>query len=468
MRLVTDLRPHQVKPVERMLPTRVGGLFMDMGTGKTRTALEVIARRQRRIDRVVWFCPVSLKETIEGEVSKHCADVTVAVFNDKTTVRRLPDAFFVVVGLESMSLSRRVILAVNALVTDRTFVVVDESDKIKGFFAQRTKWLIEIGKRARFRMVLTGTPLSQGVTDLFAQMYFLSPKILGYTSWYAFERNHIEYSDRFPGMIRRVHNVEYLAAKVAPYVYQVTKEECLDLPEKLYETRYFGMTGDQQDAYQRAKWDTLFNILSYDNFDQLAIFRLFTALQAVASGYYTSNKDVWFTELLHHRRTSTLLSILEDIPAGEKVIIWGKFQKDMADIVRVLVENYGPEAVAQYHGRFNERRRNQELARFRRDARFLVGTPTAGGRGLTVVEAAYCVFYNNSFKYSERLQAEDRVHRIGQTRAVTYFDIVMRDSIDKKIMEALWAKGNVLSSFREEVSKVRHSKKSLKRLIMSL
>lgn len=470
MRLVTSLYPHQSPPVEKLMRARVAGLFMDMGTGKTRTGLEMIARRQERIDRVVWFCPVSLKETILGEVAKHCADVTAEAFTDKTSMRNLPGSFIVVVGLESMSQSRRVVLAVNALVTARTFLVVDESDKIKGFFANRTQWVIRIGQRARYRLILTGTPMSQGIQDLFAQMYFLSPEILGYRSFYSFSRNHLEYSEKFPGMVVRAHNIPYLAAKIAPYVYQIKSEECLDLPEKLHEERYFDMTGEQEDAYKRAKWDALDHIETYDDFDRMAIFKLFTALQAVSSGYYTRKKtDFWATELLFHRRVDVLCSILEDyIPTGEKVIIWAKFQRDMAEISNRLIRKYGHGRVAQYHGRFNERQRGRELERFRAEADWLVATASTGGRGLTVVEAAHSVFYNNSFKYAERLQAEKRVHRIGQTRPVTYWDIILRAGIDERIMSAIWAKGNALADFQDEITKVRGSKKKMKALVLGL
>lgn len=470
MRMLTALQPHQVPPVEKLMPSRVAGLFMDMGTGKTRTGLEMIARRQRRVDRVIWFCPVSLKETILGEVEKHCADVTAEAFTGKTSMRNLPQSFIVVVGLESVSQSRRVVLAVNALVTARTFLVVDESDKIKGYFANRTQWLCRIGRRARYRLILTGTPMSQGIQDLFAQMYFLSPDILGYHSFYSFSRNHLEYSERYPGKIVQAHNIPYLAAKIAPYIYQVQSEECLDLPKKLYEERYFHMTLEQEEAYQRAKWDAFDHIERYDDFDRLAVFRLFTALQAVASGYYTTRKsDSWVTELLFHRRVDVLASILEDkIPAGEKVIIWGKFRRDMAEIVARLREDYGSEAVAQYHGGLNEHRRNAELERFRGEARFLAATPSTGGRGLTVVESAHSIFYTNSFKYAERLQAEKRVHRIGQTRPVTYWDIILRAGIDSRIMSAIWRKGNVLREFQEEIDKVRGSKKKMKALVMAL
>src|SRR5690606_17383086 len=168
------------------------------------------------------------------------------------------DAFWYIVGIESMSDSARVILTVNQLVTERTFCIVDESTYIKGHSAWRTQRITVIGQRSRYRLILTGTPITQGVQDLYSQMRFLSPKILGYNSFYSFARNHLEYSDRYPGLIVRAHNTEYLAAKIRPYVYQITKDDAgLELPEKLHETYSTYLTVEQKEAYQAAKHELL-------------------------------------------------------------------------------------------------------------------------------------------------------------------------------------------------------------------
>ena len=210
MNLKTNLLPHQVNAINKVLPTRIGALFMDMGTGKSRSAIELAYRRAERIDKVIWFCPVSLKETVRQEILKHtgCTPADICVFNGKTAEHNLPKTLWYVVGIESMSSSTRVVLAVRKLITTRTMAILDESSYIKGHNSMRTLRITELCKPARYRLILTGTPLSQGVVDLFAQMRFLSPKILGYESFYSFAANHLEYSEKFPGMIVRAHNTE--------------------------------------------------------------------------------------------------------------------------------------------------------------------------------------------------------------------------------------------------------------------
>lgn len=461
MNCVTTLFSHQQAAVDKLLPSRVGALLMEQGTGKTLAAIELVCRRQARIRRVVWVCPVSLKPTIRHEILKHtdCTAADVYTFDDKTTARSLPCAAWYIVGLESISGSDRVTLALAGLIDEDTFVIVDESSYIKTHNAKRTRRLTALAERARYRLILTGTPLSQGVVDLYAQMRFLSDKILGYRSFYSFAANHLEYSRDHPGLIVRSHNVGYLAAKIQPYVYQVTKAECLDLPLKLYDERYFHLTDVQWDAYLQAKVEILESI-SLDDWNSHVIFRLFTALQQIVCGFWRrrGSKGALRQRELRHRRLETLLNVLAAVPPYEKVIIWAKFHHSIDQITARLSADYGLAAVAQFHGGLSEHERHTQVERWRASGRYLVATQATGGHGLTLNEAATHVFYANGFKYAERVQAEDRSHRIGQTRPVTYIDLVSDGGIDRRIQEALAKKQNVVDAFKRQVEAVKQQK----------
>lgn len=472
MNCLTTLYDYQRRAVDKLIRSRVCALFMEMGTGKTRTAIEFVALRRQRIDRVVWFCPVSLKETIAHEILAH-TDTTgreIYIFDDKTGRCRLPKAFWYIVGIESMSSSNRVVLAANKLITTNTFVIVDESEYIKGHRAARTRRITTLSERARYRMILTGTPLSQGVVDLFTQMRFLSPKILGYNSFYMFAREHLVYSDKFPGKIVKSLRTDYLAARIAPYVYQVTKDECLDLPPKLYKPIYFRMSPAQRAAYEQAKEEILYDLYD-DDISLHTIFRLFTALQQIVSGYWNrrlgrGKKSRREHIDLENSRLGALRSAVRSIPPGEKVIVWCKYQYSVHAVVGVLAE-IAP--VAEFHGRLGEKERNREIERFRGEARFLVATQAAGGHGLTLNEARYVIFYENGFKYSERIQSEDRCHRIGQTAPVTYIDLVCLDSIDQRIQSALAKKGDTVRDFKRQVDRVKDkSKKDAWKILKAL
>ena len=187
---------------------------MEMGTGKTLTLIELVRQRSRKIDRVVYFCPVNLKETVCHELHKHIEWPSVHVFNSKTRQGRIPEAFWYVVGIESMSQSDRTALAVNELITDHTFVALDESDTCKSHKALRTMRITAMSQRAKYRMILTGTAVGEGIEDLYSQMYFLSPEILGYKSFYSFANNHLEYSEKFPGLVVSHLNTDWIAKKI--------------------------------------------------------------------------------------------------------------------------------------------------------------------------------------------------------------------------------------------------------------
>lgn len=469
----TTLYDHQRRAVEKLRRSRVGGLFMEMGTGKTRAAIDLVWLRRERIDCVVWFCPVSLKETIRYEIERHTHGAAVHVFDDRTRMGNIPPALWYIVGIESMSSSNRVTLAVNDLITEQSFVIVDESSYIKGHDSRRTQRITLLAERARYRLILTGTPISQGVVDLFAQMKFLSPKILGYRSFYSFAANHLQYSDTHPGQIIRSLRTDELARKIGPYVYQVTKAECLDLPGKLYERRYYGMTRAQQDWYCRAKDEILACLDDPDPYDEYVIFRLFGALQEIVCGFWNrrDRKTNWEEQIeIPHVRTEMLLAVLRDVPAGEKVIIWSKYHYSLRQIVDELRRVYGEAATAEFHGHLSEKARHEEIGRWRADTacRFLVATQAAGGHGLTLNEAHYVVFFSNEFKYATRIQAEDRCHRIGQAQPVTYIDIICRDTIDERIRDALTRKASAANEFRREVTAVKDDRDLLRQLVRQL
>ena len=459
---------HQRDALSKQAHTRIGALFMEMGTGKSLTTIALAHYRADRIRRVIWFEPVSVKRTIEQQIIRHtdCSMKDIYRFDDKTTAPTVPqDRQWYLIGIESMSASARLKFAAAAVITVDSMVVVDESTYIKGYRAARTDWITAIAQKARYRLILTGTPLTQGVVDLFSQMRFLSPKILGYNSFYSFARNHLEYSDKFPGKIVRAHNTEYLAAKIQPYVYQIQKADCLDLPKKLYTTFHILMSVEQQIAYDDAKEKT-FDRLERDEFDSYAIFQLFTELQKIVSGYTTDEEGGIIP--IPHGRINALMNVIYEIPADHKVTIWAKFQYDIDSIVAALTAEYGPDCCARYSGQLTEKQRAVQIERFEQDARFIVLTPSCGGHGLNqLVISDYVIFYNNGFKYSERLQAEDRNHRPGQMRTVTYIDIHCNQSIDDRIEISLLNKGNVLAEFKDEVEKIK-DKGKLKKLIQSL
>jgi SNF2 family DNA or RNA helicase len=461
----TNLLPHQQHAIDKVIVSRVNGLFMEMGTGKTRTAIELAHRRQGKYDKVVWLSPVSIKENTKREWLKHTnvSEKDICVWGAKKPTK----AFVHIVGLESISSSANVIQWLQEFITTNTFVILDESSYIKGHFALRTARATALCKKAKYRTILTGTPISQGVEALYTQMYFLSPKILGYNSWYTFSRNHLVYSDKHKGLVVGSHRTDYLAAKIAPYIYQVTKQECLALPKKTYKRHEFVLTNEQQQAYDAAK-DVAFDYI--DNATDFAdspiwLFRLFGWLQQITCGFW--NHPDKHQRTYEHYRIDVLRSCL---PKNDKCIVWVKYLYSVDEISAAL----GDTAIA-LTGKQGAQERTQTLETWKtsRSQNYLIVTPGVGGHGLTLNEAHHAVFYTNDFKYSNRTQAEDRCHRIGQMHDVHYVDLYARRSIDERILDALDKKQNLADTFKRHVDAVREmgrkeARQAMKQLVSEL
>lgn len=469
-KITTNLMQHQRDAVEKLNSVKVAALFMDMGTGKTLTAFEWLRRKSRKISKVLYFCPVSVKKTIANQIEQH-TDATYYVFDDKTKQEKIPQADFYIIGIESMSDSDRMKLCANSLVDDNAAITVDESTYIKNHYAKRTEWITRIGKAAKYRMIMTGTPMSNGFKDIFSQMYFLSPLILGYNSFFSFAANHLEYSKKFPGVVKRAHSTELLAKKMQPYVYQVKKSECLDLPEKSYSSRYYSLTPLQAQVYQARKDEFFYLIEKYEEVSSNAIFNLFTDLQKICSGYWhDENKERIEAK---HWRIDVLKEIIAEIPENEKVVIWAKYMHDIDGILAALRAEYGNDCASEYTGRKNEKERAIEADLFAKHRRFFVGTQATGGHGLNeLVCSGYAIFYNNNFKFGERLQAEDRQHRLGMGNSVHYINIIASNTIDERIEKSLDKKEGILLSFQREIQEIRKLKsgsdKKLKEVLKKL
>ncbi len=244
MILKTNLLPHQIPAVEKLQQIKIGALYMEMGTGKTRTALELIYRRLvvGKVNKVLWLCPCSVKTTIRKELQKH-------IDGDFS--------YFRIEGIESLSSSIKLNCELLEYVkNNKVFLIVDESNLVKNHRAKRTINIERLAEHCQYKLILNGTPVSRCEKDLFSQWYILDWRILGYKSFWSFAANHLEYDERVPGKINRCLNTDYLVRKISPYTYQRKKSECLQLPEKTYSKKYFILTDEQYWHYKKVGYAT--------------------------------------------------------------------------------------------------------------------------------------------------------------------------------------------------------------------
>jgi len=436
----TALLPHQEAAYEKLRRLRVGALFMAMGTGKTRTTLELIKYRLNRntIKHVLWLCPCSVRQNLKDDIIKH-ADGAMA--------------YIAIHGIESLSGSVRLYEALERYVTaSETMIVVDESNLVKNFKAKRTKRIIELAKHCRYRLILNGTPVTRNASDLFAQWYILDWRILGYRSFYGFAENHLEY-DKY-GNVRRCLNTDYLAEKIAPYCYQVSKEECLTLPEKQYQ-RYGCYLADKQEEHYEKVVDYMLDRI--DNLRPETIYRLFSAAQAVISGQWVSERKghmhtkPMFSNPLENPRIQKLLEIIEGIE-NEKAIIFCRYTHEIKTILKIL-----PNSVP-FYGEISNKERLKSLERFTGNAQYLVANKMCAGYGLNLQHCRNIVFYSNDWNWGTRAQAEDRVHRLGQMDNVRIYDLYAYGTLDMKIMRCLDKKERLNNEIKHEIKNANNIK----------
>lgn len=442
MNLITKLLPHQEEAYQKLKSLKVGALLMEQGTGKTRTALELARKRldAGRADVVLWLCPCSVKKNLKEDLFFHCGG-----YPEEIIIR----------GIESLSSSDRLYLQLMRLAeTHKVFLVVDETTLTKNPRAIRTERITVLSEKCPYKLILNGTPISRNEADLFAQFYILDWRILGYKSYYSFAANHLEYKTiRLPNgaeivdksRIERVLNVSYLTEKIAPYSYQVKKSECLTLPKKIYFSETTYMTDIQEQEYADVEMRYLEAI---DEIRAETIYKLFAACQHVASGRHVlSGPDErmrtapMFDDPMDNPRIRVLIDIINGLE-GEKAIIFCKYQHEVDDIVKLI-----PHSV-EFTGRISQKKRQENRELFRTTEQFLVANKTCGAFGLNLQFCHNVIFYNNDFNLATRLQAEDRVHRLGQDSAVRIWDVECIGSIDTFILECLKKKENMAEAFK--------------------
>ena len=249
-------------------------------------------------------------------------------------------------------------------------------------------------------------------------------------------------SGRSIQLVSGFKNLAELSDKLQPFSYRVLKEDCLDLPAKIYMKRNIELTSEQNKIYQQMKKEALATLNGKTITTMTALTQLMR-LQQITCGHFVADDGT--TQSIKSNRLNELMDILEEVEG--KAIIWAHWQKDIKNIVAEIRRVYGPGSVVDYYGLTPQEQRQENKDAFQNDSkvRFFVGTPQTGGYGLTLTAANTVIYYSNGYDLEKRLQSEDRAHRIGQKKSVTYIDILCEETVDSKIVKSLRKKINIAS-----------------------
>ena len=454
---------HQLTALEKSWNKETYAYFMEMGTGKTKVLIDNMSMLydKGKIDGALIIAPKGVVKTwyeqeIPTHLPKHIESVSVLwqpniTKQQETKLNNLFDLgvhlHIFIMNVEALSTDKGVKFASKFLNSHRTLMAIDESTTIKTPTAKRTKNIIGLGKIAKYRRIMTGSPVTKNPLDLYTQCEFLDPYLLDFASYYAFRNRYAEMTTmnvrgRSIQVVKEFRHLDELADSLKSFSYRVLKKDCLDLPPKNWTKRYISLTKEQEKIYEQMKKHAL-AMLNGKVTTTVTVLTQLMRLQQITCGHFVADDGT--TQEVKNNRITELMDVLNETEG--KAIIWGHWQRDIQNIVNEIEKAHGPGSVVSYYGLTPQDKRQDNIRKFQSDpkCRFLVGTPSTGGYGITLTAANTVIYYSNGYDLEKRLQSEDRAHRIGQKKNVTYVDIIAEKTVDEKIVKSLRNKINIAS-----------------------
>jgi SNF2 family DNA or RNA helicase len=460
---------HQLSALEKSWNKKEYAYFMEMGTGKSKVLVDnmAILYDKGKINGALIIAPKGVyRNWYSQEIPIHLAShidhktvlwtATTSKAKDKEYQQLFKsdyDLHILIMNVEAFSTKKGLEFAAKFMSCHKTLMAVDESTTIKTPTAKRTKSICTLGKHAKYRRILTGSPVTKSPLDLYTQCGFLDEELLGFGSFYSFRNRYAIMVDRnFGG--RRVQiptgyqRLDELSEILKKFSDRVLKEDCLDLPPKTYIERQVELTDEQMKAYSTMKSAAL-ALLKGKMATAPHVLTQMMRLHQITCGHLKNDDGT--TTKIKNNRMKELLSLLEEVEG--KVIIWANYIYDIENLVETISEVYGNDSVVQYYGAVNTKDRSEAILKFQdpdSKVKFFIGNPQTAGYGITLTAANNVIYYSNGYDLEKRLQSEDRAHRIGQTKSVTYIDLIAPKTVDEKIVKALRKKMDIANTIMDE------------------
>ena len=459
---------HQLKALKKSHNKELFAYFMEMGTGKSKVLIDNVSMLydKGKINGFLLVAPKGVyKNWFDSEIPTHMVDhinkkmVLWQANITKSQQLKLDllfepgeDLHILIMNVDAFSTSKGVEFAAKFLRCHRTMMAIDESTTIKNPDAKRSKHICSLGQYAKYKRILTGSPVTKSPLDLYKQCEFLGEGLLDFTSYYAFRTRYaILKTMNFGSHSAKVpvgyQNLQELSDKIALFSDRVLKEDCLDLPDYTYQKRIIQLSKEQQKIYDQMKSVALAQMDGKLMTTSTALVQLMR-LQQITCGHFKADDGT--LKIIKNERVNALMDILEEVEG--KAIIWAHWRHDIDSIVKAIEKVY-PGSVMTYYGSTSTEDRAKAIKEIQdpnSKVRFLVGTPQTGGYGITLTEANVMIYYSNGYDLEKRTQSEARINRIGQKRKMTYIDIICEKTVDERIVKALRKKINIASEVMGE------------------
>ena len=431
--LSPHLRQYQKDIVNTALNEGCYGIFADTGTGKTICGIEIA----KHYGKTLILCPLSVIETAWiDDCHKFYPELTITNCWGNSRVERnkllSSDSDIYIMNYESFKILKPQIIKMNF-----QCVIVDESQVMKNMGAQITSELLQLITVVPHRFVLSGTPTPNHNLEIFPQMKFVDAEVFG-NNYFGFQARYFHQDLENPHYWYQTdEDKEAYFNRLREKSVFLKKEDCVDLPPKVFEVKRFQLDKEQEKYYQNMLQNIRDNINMWSKFE-------FTAklmkLREIVSGFVI-NKDGSITDF-PTAKDKILDSVFEEI-GNKSIIIWCQFQHE----IERLAEKYNGVALT------SKTKNRDDIIRAFRDNKIqkLFTHPKLLGKGLTFVNCTYNIYYSLSFSYEEFRQSQDRIHRIGQENKCTYIILQGKHTIDEKIYNCLQRKGNAVDELYLEM-----------------
>ncbi len=463
---------HQITALEKSWNKAHFAYFMEMGTGKSKVLIDNIAMLydKGKINGALIVAPkgvyqnwfdIEIPNHMPTHIEKKMVLWKASFMKGNEIVSKEVDALFetgtdlhiLVMNVEALSTKNGVTFANKFLSCHETLMAIDESTTIKNPDAIRTRSIVQLGKSAKYRRILTGSPVTKSPLDLYKQCEFLNEGLLDYTSYYAFKSRYsvlrtANFGGRSVQIVVGYKNLDELSQRIEQFSYRVLKEDCLDLPSYSFTKRIIQLSKEQQKIYQSMKQLALAQLDGKLMTTATALVQLMR-LHQITCGHFKSDDGT--IQKIKNERLDALMDILSEVE--NKAVIWAHYKYDIEVIVEAIKKEYGPDSYVTYYGDTPSEIRQNNIKLFQDEnskVRFLIGTPQTGGYGITLTAGNVMIYYSNGYDLEKRTQSEARINRAGQKRKMTYIDIIAEGTVDEKIVDALRKKVDIASKVMGE------------------
>lgn len=462
---MSEMWSHQREAVSRALAQDNFAFFMSVGTGKTRTAIEMLRRiyqREKKLVSTLIVTPLSVQENWKSEFLKFSKIKPDEIVIPKGTGHQKEEILLERCMFQMTFLERIVIINYESMLIKDVHqflidwaprvMILDESHRIKNHKSKRAKAILKLSDQCQYKYILSGTPILNSPADIFMQYRFLDGgKTFGF-NFYAFQRIWFEDENAawaqkkgyFPKYAPKPELMSSFNDKIYTKAYRATREECLDLPPLIKTDLEVEMSPEQWRMYKEMKQEfvTFVESLEAQGEKKPVIARLALTkalrLQQITSGFCKTD-DGEIISLEDVPREKVLEDLLEDLVESEKVIVWSVFIENYKRIERVC-EKLGVKYVG-FHGQVEKAQRDEAIESFKksRDVRVFISNPSSGGEGINLQEAGVSIFYSRGFSLLQDQQAEARNYRGGSEihSRVLRYNLIAKNTIDELISEAL-------------------------------